>query len=134
MDVDQKINVFHSLDSKSTCIAMIKSCTFGIAILTLISLIVGLFFQELIIETSIGFIIDFSLYAFLLFAVFRWHSRIAASCLLLLSTYSVYLTFMVLAGVEIGGSNLLISLASFWLSLRCTEATVKLNKPNKKNT
>ncbi|WP_220467923.1 MULTISPECIES: hypothetical protein, partial [unclassified Colwellia] len=64
----------------------------------------------------------------------RWHSRIAASCLLLLSTYSVYLTFMVLAGVEIGGSNLLISLASFWLSLRCTEATVKLNKPNKKNT
>lgn len=76
-------------------------------------------------------LIDAVLFAGLAYLMVRFMSRVAAVILLVLSSLTIFTTFFNLALGGSGGTNLVLALLFFYMSIRATSATFAYQKMSK---
>ncbi|WP_426357870.1 hypothetical protein ACPUVO_15650 [Pseudocolwellia sp. HL-MZ19] len=122
-----KISLFSKIESQSGASALIKESSIWIAMVVVISQILGIFAYGISLENIIALIVDVVFYAVIIFSMIKWQSKIAALLLLLLILYSGYSTISIgITEKSLSGFQLILSAFSVWVCVRALEATLKL--------
>ena len=126
-----KIGLFSKIESQGGASSLIKECSIWIAMVVVISQILGIFAYAISLENIIALIVDVVFYTVIIFSMIKWQSKIAALLLLLLILYSGYSTISTgIAEKSLSGFQLILSAFSVWVCVRALEATLKLKPKN----
>ena len=116
----QKRTWFSKIDSREDALKTIKDSSKGFFFVGGLQIVIGLFLAPALIWDGFLFIV-------LAGILLKWHSRIAAVCLLIISLGSLATTILGRIGVIEGGRNVILAIIILVASIKAVEAAFKIN-------
>ena len=115
----KKVGMFSSIDAREDALKMARSAAHAFLFVAALNVAMGLLLQpsafvDAIALTVLGVIL------------LKWHSRVAAVLLLLISLGQGAVTVLNRLGVTAGGKNMILAVIMVIVAVRAVEATFKL--------
>jgi len=118
--------LFSKIENRSDAERMTQACAYGFFTIAILQGAFGLLFPI----TNKALILDAIVWLILGLLILKIKSRIAATIALLMSLISLFVTFQnkITPDQGMGGSNIILAIIIFLVSIRALEATVKLGE------